>query len=90
MRGEFLPELIESVSNDFLNYEGTQISLLETSHRNKFYTKLNNKCNQKIREFLKVPEEFTHLWMIGGVEFQYGAICMNLLDYSPSQVCTSK
>ena len=90
MRPEFLPAFIESVSDEFLDFDGTQISIVETSHRNKHFVKQYNKSDKQVRKFLKVPKEFSILWMQSEVELQYAAICMNLLKYSDEGVCQSR
>lgn len=90
MRPSYLPELKASVAQEFLNFDGTQISLLETSHRNQHYVKMHESATQQVRDFLKVPKEFSILWMQNEVELQYAAICMNLLDYDGQDKCTQR
>ena len=90
MRAEYLPSLIKSVSDEMLDYQGTKISLFETSHRNKIFVKLNEKCLKQIRNFLKVPKEFSILWFQGEVEFQYALFLMNLLPFDSNGKCTGR
>ena len=90
MRAEYLPELIKSVSNEMMDYKGTKISIFETSHRNKIFGNLNNKCNDQIRKFLKVPKDFTILWFQGEVEFQYAVFLMNLMPFDSNGKCTAR
>lgn len=90
MRAEYLPELIQSVSEEFMDYKGTKISLVETSHRNKVFGDLNDKCFKQIRKFLQVPEEFTIMWFQGEVEFQYAVFLMNMMPFDSSGKCTAR
>jgi phosphoserine aminotransferase len=90
MRAEYLPSLIESVSDEMLDYRGTKISIFETSHRNKIFAELNDKCFTQIRKYLKVPKEFTIMWFQGEVEFQYAVFLMNLMPFDKSRKCTAR
>lgn len=90
MRAEFFPEYIKSISDEMLNYQGTKISIFETSHRNKKYVDLNNKCLAQVRKFLNVPKEFSIMWFQGEVEFQYAVFLMNLLPFDSNGKCTGE
>jgi phosphoserine aminotransferase len=90
MRAEYLPELIKSVSDEFMDYKGTGISIIETSHRNKYFGDLNDKCFVQLRKFLKVPKDFTIMWFQGEVEFQYAVFLMNMLPFDSNGKCTAK
>lgn len=90
MRPTFHKELKNSVADEFLNFDGTKISLLETSHRNQHYVKMHKRATLQVRDFCAVPEEFSIFWMMNEVELQYAAICMNLLDYDENDKCKQR
>ncbi|KAG5873174.1 hypothetical protein JTB14_023931 [Gonioctena quinquepunctata] len=73
-------EVLEDVQREFLSYQNSGISLLEMSHRDKEYTKINNDAQNIIRELLDVPSNYKVLFMQGGGCGAFAAIAMNLLN----------
>lgn len=83
---EFYNECKNRISEELLNFEGTKISILETSHRSKLYEKMHKDANKNLTKLLNIPEDFVILWFQGERELQYGAICLNLVE--PNKKCS--
>ena len=72
-----LPVLHE-LEKDLVNYHGSGLSLIETSHRSSEYDAVHNRAVSLIRELLQVPEDYSVLLLGGGATLQFGMVPMNL------------
>lgn len=69
----------QSVQKDFLDYEGSGMSVTEMSHRSKVYEPIHNECVALFRELMNVPEDYHVLLLQGGASTQFEAVPLNLL-----------
>ncbi|XP_026321943.1 probable phosphoserine aminotransferase [Hyposmocoma kahamanoa] len=76
-----MPEEVYNILRDELtNFEGTGISLLETSHRTAPYMNLNTEVQNVVRRLLNVPENYKILFLAGGGQGQFAAVPLNLIS----------
>jgi len=74
-----LPEAVmEKAQQEFLNYNGTGISVLEMSHRSGDFTNLLNSTKKLLKDEMSIPNEFEVLFFQGGGTGQFAAIPLNL------------
>ena len=73
-------EILEKAKESLLNYNGTGMSIMEISHRNKEYAKVWNNARTGLRKLLGIPEEYQVFFMQGGGSLQFSAIPMNFLN----------
>src|ERR1700689_1740554 len=73
-----LPAL-ERARNDFLDFAGSGMSVMEHSHRGKEYEAVHNEAIALIRELLSVPTDYDVLFLQGGASQQFATVPMNLL-----------
>lgn len=72
-------EVLEKAQAELLDYKGTGISILETSHRSKEYSAINDEASGLVKELYKVPDEYKVLWLQGGASTQFFMIPANLM-----------
>ncbi|XP_059491194.1 probable phosphoserine aminotransferase [Neocloeon triangulifer] len=72
-------EVLKQVQGELLDYHGEGISILETSHRSKVYSNINDGAQRKIRDLLSIPENFKILFLQGGGTGQFASIPLNLI-----------
>ncbi|MBW1761879.1 MAG: 3-phosphoserine/phosphohydroxythreonine transaminase [Deltaproteobacteria bacterium] len=72
-----LPAL-EYAHNEFLDHEGTGMSLIEHSHRGAAYAKVHEEAKALFRELLDIPDTHEVLFMQGGATGQFALAPMNL------------
>ncbi len=72
-------EVIEQAGKDISNYNGSGMSVMEMSHRSKWYDEINNECLSLVRELLNVPENYEIILVQGGASTQFEAVPLNLL-----------
>ena len=72
-----LPAL-EHAQQEFLDHEGTGMSIIEHSHRGAAYAKVHEETKALFRELMDVPETHDVLFMQGGATGQFALAPMNL------------
>ena len=70
---------LKIAQNEFLDYEGAGMSLIEMSHRGPLYDKVHSSAMANVREVLGVPDNFDVLLLQGGATLQFAMIPMNFL-----------
>ncbi len=69
---------LEYAKDEFLDFEGTGISLIEHSHRGAAYVGVHEECKSLLRELMSVPDTHEIIFMGGGASTQFALIPMNL------------
>ena len=70
--------VLEYACNEFLDHEGTGMSLIEHSHRGPAYAKVHAEAKALFRELLDIPDTHEVLFMQGGATGQFALVPMNL------------
>ncbi|MEM8609153.1 MAG: 3-phosphoserine/phosphohydroxythreonine transaminase [Myxococcota bacterium] len=70
--------VLEYAQNEFLDHEGTGMSILEHSHRGAAYAKVHEEAKALFVELLNVPDTHAVLFMQGGATGQFALAPMNL------------
>jgi phosphoserine aminotransferase len=70
--------VLEYARNEFLDHEGTGMSLIEHSHRGAAYAKVHDEAKTLFRELLDIPDTHEVLFMQGGATGQFALVPMNL------------
>jgi len=71
---------LEEASKGVLNFNGSGLSILEISHRSSDFEAVLKKAVDLVRELLKVPENYSILFLQGGASMQFGMVPFNLLE----------
>ena len=87
--------VLEKVQKDFLNYQGTGMSVTEMSHRSKPYEAINAEAESLLRELMSVPKDYDIIFVQGGASTQFAAIPLNMCknkkaDYVVSGIFSKK
>ena len=78
-----LPAL-EKAQEELLDYQGTGMSIMETSHRSASYSAVHQEAGQLVRDLLELPENYHVLFLQGGASLQFAMIPTNLLGNGAS------
>lgn len=73
-------EVLESLQAEMVDYKGTGLSLVETSHRSAEYDEVHMGTLSLLRELFEVPENFKILLLGGGATMQFSMIPLNFLS----------
>ncbi len=89
-------EVIEETQNELVDYKGSGMSILESSHRGKEYMAIHEEAIANTHELLNIGDDYAVLFMQGGASTQFPLIPMNLLgkgqtaDYTNSGTWANK
>ena len=71
--------VLEKAAAQMLNYEGSGMSVMEMSHRSKYYDDIINGAQDAFRRVMNVPDNYQILFMQGGATMQFSAVPLNLM-----------
>ncbi|MBI5497097.1 MAG: 3-phosphoserine/phosphohydroxythreonine transaminase, partial [Deltaproteobacteria bacterium] len=71
-----LPAL-ERARDEFLDFQGSGMSIMEHSHRGKEYEAVHNEAIALLRNELSIPDAYHVLFMQGGAHLQFCTLPMN-------------
>ena len=71
--------VLEKMSEQFVDYNGMGMSLIETSHRSKEYDEVHNQAIALVKELLGIGDEYSVMLLQGGATMQFSMIPLNLL-----------
>ncbi|QGQ95273.1 3-phosphoserine/phosphohydroxythreonine transaminase [Paenibacillus psychroresistens] len=72
-------EVLKQAQEQFVDYNGIGMSIMEVSHRSKEYEQINDETQQLMSELLGLPAGYKVLFITGGASTQFTMIPMNLL-----------
>jgi len=72
-------EVLEEAQQEFVDFQGAGMSLLEMSHRAPEYDAVHNEAIELARELYGVPDDFAVLFLQGGATLQFAMAPMNIL-----------
>lgn len=76
-----MPESVLSEAKaQISDYKGSGMSVMEMSHRSKFFGEIFSDTKQKLKNALSVPDSHEILFLQGGATLQFAAIPLNLMD----------
>jgi len=80
-----LPQaVLERVREELLDYAGSGLSILESSHRSPAYDRVHAGAIENLRSLLGGADDHQVLFMSGGARTQFSAVPMNLLPQGAS------
>lgn len=72
-------EVLEEIRDNVVDFKGHGISLIESSHRHKYYEEVHNSAINLLKELLNVPENYSVLFLGGGATLTFTMIPMNFI-----------
>ncbi len=77
-------DVLKIVQSELLDYKGTGMSILESSHRAKEFEEVNDQAMSLVREVLGLGTDYKVLFLGGGASTQFDLIPLNFVG--PGQV----
>lgn len=71
--------VLEEIQEDFLNFNGTGMSIMEISHRSKDFDNVINDAAARTKRLLNLDDNYHVLFIQGGASLQFCMIPMNFL-----------
>jgi phosphoserine aminotransferase len=79
--------VMEKIRDEFLDFQGMGISIIEISHRAKQFEKVLVEAQDRFRQLTSLPDNYKILFVHGGARMQFSALPLNLAGRSPSKKC---
>lgn len=73
-------DVLKIVQEELLDYQGTGMSILESSHRGKEFEAINDQAIAMIRELFGLSTDYHVLFMGGGASTQFALVPMNFIN----------
>jgi phosphoserine aminotransferase len=70
--------VLERAREEFLDFAGTGMSVLEISHRSKPWQQVMDDADTLIREVMGIPSDYKVMWLSGGASSQFYMVPANL------------
>ena len=78
-----LPEsVLQKAGAEIMDYHGSGQSVMEMSHRSKWFDDIIKEAEKLMRELYKVPDNYKVLFLQGGASAQFSAIPLNFMNGS--------
>ena len=72
-------DVLEKAQAEFLDYHGTGMSIMESSHRSPEYDEVNEQAIALVHELFGIGDDYHVIFMTGGASQQFFQIPMNFL-----------
>jgi len=72
-------EVLKTVQEELLDYKGSGMSIIESSHRGKEFEAINDQTIALVREVLGLGPEYHVLFLGGGASTQFDLVPMNFI-----------
>ena len=72
-------EVLKIAHEEMYDWHGSGISVMEMSHRSKWFEEIIKKTEEDLRKLMSIPDNFKVLFFQGGASLQFCGIPMNLL-----------
>jgi phosphoserine aminotransferase len=72
-------EVLETARGEMLNWHDSGMSVMEMSHRSKWFDEIINKTEEDLRDLMSIPSNYKVLFLQGGATTQFSMIPMNLM-----------
>lgn len=73
-------EVISECISALQNFDGTNLSLIEVSHRGKEFVKVMEDARQIVKDIMGLGNEYEVMYLQGGASTQFLMVAMNLLE----------
>jgi phosphoserine aminotransferase len=77
-------ETLEAANKELLEWAGTGMSVMETSHRSKEYDEVHNTTISLFKELMGMGDDWTVLLLQGGASLQFAMVPINFLGEGKS------
>jgi phosphoserine aminotransferase len=70
-------EVLKEAADEMLDYHGSGMSVMEMSHRSKWFQDIIDQAEADLRELVGIPDTYTVLFLQGGASIQFSNIPLN-------------
>lgn len=71
-------KVLEKARDEFLDFAGTGMSVMEISHRSAEWDKVMEEIDAKLRSLMGIPDDYKIIWLGGGASTQFYMVPANI------------
>lgn len=71
--------VLEEIRDEFLNYRGSGMNVMEMSHRSKVFQTIIDEAEADMRSLMGIPDNYKVMFVQGGATILFAMIPMNLM-----------
>lgn len=71
-------EVLKKAQSEFLNYQGSGMSVMEMSHRSSIFENILEEAKTALRQLMTIPENYHILFLQGGASLQFTMVPLNI------------
>ena len=72
-------EVLRIAANEMLNWHDSGMSVMEMSHRSKWYEEIIKRAELDLRDLMQIPSNYKVLFLQGGAYTQFAMVPLNLM-----------
>ena len=72
--------VLKRAQTELINYKNTGQSVMEMSHRSKYFYEIIFECEKLLRSVMSVPKNYEILFLQGGASMQFAMVPLNLMN----------
>ena len=76
--------VLERAQEELRSYNGIGMSVMEVSHRSRYFERILAEAGQGLRELMSLPDNYQVLFLQGGATLQFSMVPMNFLPRNGS------
>jgi len=81
-------EVLQKASEACINFNNSNLSLLEVSHRGKDVIEVFSNAENLVKSLLKIDDQYAVIFLQGGASFQFAMVPHNFLNKKAAYVNT--
>lgn len=70
--------VLKQAQSEFLDYRGSEMSVMELSHRSSLYDDIIKEAEALLRDLMDIPNNYKILFLQGGASLQFSMVPLNL------------
>jgi phosphoserine aminotransferase len=75
-------EVLEDAGANITDYADSGMSVMEMSHRSKYFQKVIDDAEANLRELMHIPDDYAVLFLQGGATLQFAMVALNFMNGS--------
>lgn len=72
-------EVLKKAQKELLNFENTQMSIMELSHRSETFERILHQTKDILRKLMNIPKDYHILFLQGGATTQFSMVPLNFM-----------
>ena len=73
-------EVLQEAAAEMMDYKGSGMSVMEMSHRSKWFDDIITDAEKDLRELMNIPDNYKVLFLQGGASQFFAEVPMNLMN----------